>query len=105
MIAVKHPDLITRYPTGVAGSKRLDDRLGESGGVAHQGSGDTRFDAFEFIVESGGGYPNRLLIGLIGGMNRGMNPEYDFAHQLHQRGKQQMAGILLLGGVGKKLIE
>ena len=84
MIAVKHPDLVTRYPTGVTGSQRLDNRLGELGGVTHQGSGDTRFDAIEFIVKSGGGHPKRFWIGLIGGMNSRMNPEDNFAHQLHE---------------------
>ena len=34
-----------------------------------------------------------------------MNPEHHFAHQLHQRGKQEFAGILLLGGAGKKVID
>jgi hypothetical protein len=38
-------------------------------------------------------------------MNSGMHPEYYFAHQLHQRGKQELTSILTLGGAGKEVIE
>jgi hypothetical protein len=37
-------------------------------------------------------------------MDGGMNPEHHFTHQLHERGKHQLASILLLGGAGKKVI-
>jgi hypothetical protein len=38
-------------------------------------------------------------------MDAGMNPEHHFAHQLHEGGKQEVAGVLLLGGVSKELIK
>ena len=56
-------------------------------------------------------YPNlrqiRGCLGghLIGGMDGGMNPKHDFAHELNERGKQELARILLLGSVGKEVIQ
>jgi hypothetical protein len=42
---------------------------------------------------------------LIAGMDGGMHPAYHFTHQLHQRGKQELARILVLGGAGKQGVE
>jgi hypothetical protein len=88
MIAIEHFDLIAGHPTRVAGPQGLDHRLRERGGVAHQGCRHAGFDTIELVVKGGGRHPNRLFVGLIGGMHGRMNPENDFTHQLHQRGKQ-----------------
>ena len=34
-----------------------------------------------------------------------MPPQDPFAHQLHERGKQEVADTLLLGGAGKQVID
>jgi len=34
-----------------------------------------------------------------------MDPKHDFTHELYQRGKQERAGILLLGRAGKEGIK
>ena len=104
MIAIEDLDLIAGQPTWVTGPQGLDHGLGERGGVAHQGGGHPGFDAIELVVQGGGRHPNGVFVGLIGGMDGGMDPEHDFTHQLHQRGKQELAGILLLGGAGKQVI-
>ena len=46
-----------------------------------------------------------LLIGLIGSMDRGTNAEHYFTHQLNEGGKQEVARILSLGRMGKKIID
>jgi hypothetical protein len=38
-------------------------------------------------------------------MDGRMDPKHDFTHELHQRGKQDIASILLLGGAGKEGIQ
>ncbi len=105
MIAIEHFDLIARHPTRVTRSKGLDHRLGEFGWVSHQGGTDAGFDAIKFIVKGGGRHPDGFRVGLIGGMDGGMNPENHLAHQLHKRGKQEVASILYLGRVGKQIVD
>jgi hypothetical protein len=88
----------------VTRSKRLDHGLDELGRISHQGSRDAGFDAIELIVKGGGRHPDGFRVGLIGRMDAGMNPEHDFTHQLHKRGKQELARLLLLGGAGKQVV-
>ena len=103
MVTIEDLDLIPGHPPWVTGSKRLDYGLGEFGRVSHQDGRHTGFDAIEFIVKGGGRHPDGFSIGLIGSMNAGMNPEHDFTHQLHERGKQEFTRILLLSGAGKQV--
>jgi hypothetical protein len=105
MIAIEDLDLIAGQPTRGTGPQGLDNWLGEFGRVSHQGRGHPGFDAVELVVKGGGGYPNGIFVGLIGGMHVGMNPKHDFAHQLHQRGKHQLTGILSLGCACKEGID
>jgi hypothetical protein len=88
MITIEHLDLIARQPPRVAGSQSLDYGLGECRRVPYEGRRHLRFDAIKLVVEGGGRHPNSVFVGLIGSMHRGMHPEDDFTHQLHQRGKE-----------------
>jgi hypothetical protein len=73
--------------------------------MVHEGRRHLRCDPIEFVVQGSGRYANCLFLRLGGSMNSGMHPEYYFAHQLHQRGKQELTSILTLGGAGKEVIE
>ncbi len=86
-------------PARVAGHPRLASRLGERGGIVHEVRGHLRGDPCKCVVEGGGRDPNRLLIRLGDGVDGGLHAKDHCALQLHQRGKQALARLLMLGGV------
>ena len=89
----------------MTGLQGFDHGLGELGGVSYESRGHGGFDASELVVEGGGGDPDRVFIGLIGGVHIGLPPENNLTHQLNERGKQEGAGLLSLGGTGKAGVE
>jgi hypothetical protein len=88
MMAIEDFALRAGQPTRVAGPQGLDHRFGQRSGVPHEGRRHPGFAPIALGVQGGGRHPNRIFVGLRGGMHGGRHPENDCTHQLYQRGKQ-----------------
>ena len=89
---------LARHLPGMAGVQRLDHGFREPRGVTDQRRRDGRLYPIELVVQRRRRHPEVLFVRLIRRMDGGLHPEDDFAHELHQRGEQSFAGILLRGG-------
>jgi len=48
---------------------------------------------------------DRLGLGLVGGADGGLDAADDQAHQVHDRGEEDLLGVLLLGDVFEELVD
>jgi hypothetical protein len=94
VVAVEDLDPIPRQPGRPLAAHGRDDRIEGAGGVADQLGGQPRLQAFELVVDGPERDAQGLGLGPVGGVDCGLDPGDDGAHQVHDRGEQQGAGVL-----------
>ena len=90
---------VRRFFTPSGSSKRLDGRSPD------ELDGDVRFEVVEFIVHGLDRDGDVVLMFLVGVMDGGGGFEDDFEHEGHERGEEEFALILLLGGLFEEPVE
>ena len=90
---------VARQPGGPLAAHGRDDRPEGAGGVPDQFRREARLGAVELVVDGPERDAERLGVGLVGGVDGGLDVADDGAHQVHDRGEQQGAGVLPLGGL------
>ena len=65
---------------------------------AHEAATDARFDPLELLVDGRQRGGDLAEGGQVGGADRGVDPADDEAHQVDDRGEEQLAGVLGGGG-------
>ena len=72
--------------------------------LIRKGGTDIGFDAVNFVIDRSVRHSQMRLSGLVGGMDRGAHPCYNWPHHFHYIREQQFASVLLLGRFVKKFI-
>ena len=105
MIAVDDLDAITRQQGGPSAVHRLDDRFQTFGGRADQCRSDPRFDAVDLAVDGAERGVEDLGVCLVGSMDGGPDAADDQAHQVDDRGEEELSCILMFRNVFEQLID
>src|SRR5512135_1336146 len=99
VIAVEDLDPVAGQPSRSLAAHRHDDRIQGPGRVADQFGRQPRFQAFELVVDGPQRDAEGLGLGPVGGVDGGLDLGDDRPHPIHDRGEQQGAGVLSLGGL------
>ena len=105
MVAVEEPDVIARQQGGTGPAHRINDRC-QSGAIGpDQGRRCDRFGAVDLAVERLDGNGEGLSLVPVSGVDGGLDAAHDEAHQIHDRGEEELLGVLLIGDVFKQLVQ
>jgi hypothetical protein len=96
-MAVDDLEAVVLPPSGSLAVHDGDDRPQGTSRVSHQFRRDTRLGAVELVIDGRERGPDRLGSGVVGGLDAGSDLGDDGAHQVHDRGAEQLSGVLLLG--------
>ncbi len=105
MVAVEDAGVITGQPVRPAAAHRVDDRSQPRGHRMDQRGRDGGLGAVELVVDGVDRGADRLGSRLKGRVDRGPDATDHHAHQVDDRGEEELVGELLLGDVFKELIE
>ena len=105
VVAVEDPDAITGQPVRSGPLQRVDDRSQPLGHRVNQRGRHGGLGAVELVVDGVNRGPDRLGPRLKGRMNRGADAADHHAHQVDDRGEEELVGELLLRDVLEEVIE
>ena len=105
MVAVEDSNAITGQPVRPAAAHRVDDRSQPRGHRMDQRGRHGGLGAVELVVDGVDGGPDRLGPRLKGRVDRGPDAAHHHAHQVDDRGEEELVGELLLRDVLEELIE
>ena len=94
VIAVEDLGAVAGDQVGQGGVELTDQRPEPPRRVAHEAAADARLDPLELLVDGRQRGGDLAEGGQVGGADRGMDPADDEAHQVDDRGEEQLAGVL-----------
>ena len=98
VIAVEDLGAVAGDQVGQGGVELTDQRPEPPRRVAHEAAADARLDPLELLVDGRQRGGDLAEGGQVGGADRGVDPADDEAHQVDDRGEEQLAGVLGGGG-------
>jgi hypothetical protein len=76
-----------------------------SNAIPDEFGGDTRFEIFEFIVHGTNRNTDFVFMTSMGMVDGGRASEYDFEHEHHEGGEEEVSFVLFLGGIYEEFVE
>jgi hypothetical protein len=105
VIAVEDLGAVAGDQVGQGGVELTDQRLEPPRRVAHEAATDAGFDPFELLGDGRQRGGDRAEGGEVGGADRRLDPADDEAHQVDDRGEEQLAGVLAGGGLLEESVQ